>query len=78
MTYDKRDPIFYAWAERHGLQIYTDRKDAEVRMVRIYDKGEEHAGIGISFALIQNGVSRIVKRWSVLGERWHRPAPISE
>jgi hypothetical protein len=61
MTYDEIDPIFYAWARRHGLQVFTDCKDEEVRMVRMYGDGKEHAGIGISFSLIENGQSRIVE-----------------
>ena len=54
------DPIFNAWACRHRLRVYTNCKDEEVRMVRMYGEGKTHAGIGISFALIDNGKSQIV------------------
>lgn len=61
MKYEDVDPIFYAWAERHGLQVYTDCKDEEVRMVRIYGEGKEFADIGVGFAIFdEDGRSHIV------------------
>jgi hypothetical protein len=60
MNYEQIDPVFYAWAERHGLQVFTECKDEEVRMIRIYGKGKEHAGIGIGFAVKENGKFRVV------------------
>jgi len=47
MKFERVDPIFYAWAKRHDLQVYTDCKDEEVRMVRMYGQGKETAGIGV-------------------------------
>lgn len=61
MTFAELDPIFYAWAKRHRLQVFTDCKDEEVRMVRMYGKGKEHAGIGISFTTFDaHGRSHVV------------------
>jgi hypothetical protein len=49
MNYEQIDPIFYAWAERHGLQVHTNCKDEKVRMVRLHGEGKEFAGIGVGF-----------------------------
>jgi hypothetical protein len=50
MKFEEIDPIFHTWATRHGLQVYTDCKDEEVRMVRMYGAGKEFADIGVSTA----------------------------
>ncbi len=47
MNYEQIDPIFYAWAQRHGLQVYTIYKDEEVRVTRLYGKGKEYADVSI-------------------------------
>jgi hypothetical protein len=50
MKFDQVDTTFNAWAERHGLHVYTNCKDEEVRMVRIYGNGKELADIGVDVA----------------------------
>ena len=50
MTFEKIDATFYQWAADHNLQVYTDCKDEEVRMVRMYGDGKEFADIGVSEA----------------------------
>ncbi|QDS99494.1 hypothetical protein [Adhaeretor mobilis] len=55
MKYKDVDPIFYAWTERHGLQVYTDCKDEEVRMIRLHGEGKEFADIGVGFAIFDEG-----------------------
>ena len=56
MSYESVDPIFYAWAKRHGLTVATEYKDSEVRAVSIYSqkprtrRGKvviDHAGIAL-------------------------------
>jgi hypothetical protein len=47
MKYDLIDPIFYAWAKRHDLLVYTECKDEEVRMVQMFGQGKERVGIGV-------------------------------
>lgn len=47
MKFDQIDPIFTAWANRHGLQVYTEYKDEEIRSVRMYGAGKEFADIGV-------------------------------
>lgn len=45
MTYESTDPIFYAWAERHALEVFTEYKDEAVRMTRLYStKPKLHRG----------------------------------
>jgi hypothetical protein len=38
MSYESVDPIFYAWAKRHGLAVATEYKDEEVRAVQVYSR----------------------------------------
>jgi hypothetical protein len=47
MKYNLIDPIFLAWAKRHALQVYTDCKGEEVRIVRMYGRGKEFADVFI-------------------------------
>jgi hypothetical protein len=77
MNYETVDPIFYAWAQRHTLQVLVECKDEVVRHVNIYsyepskrrDRTLFHyAGIG----LLPPDPNQTIK--VVVGSSPHRPS----
>ena len=47
MSYEQIDPIFNAWAKRHGLRVLTEYKDYQVRAVRLHGLDKEFVDIGV-------------------------------
>ena len=47
MNYSLIDPVIHAWTQRHGLTLFTQYQDSEVRSVDVAGKGGQKFQIWI-------------------------------
>ena len=48
MSYSQIDPVLFPWAKTHGLHIYTECRDDEIRSIDIVDDVGDSYGLGVS------------------------------
>lgn len=48
ISYQQIDTVFVPWAKAHGLHLYTECKDSEIRTTRVYDARMNEYDLGVS------------------------------
>jgi len=48
MSYSQIDPVLFRWARTHGLHVYTECRDDEIRSIDIVDDTGDCYALGVS------------------------------
>ena len=67
MRYSQIDPVLMPWAQTHGLHVYTECRDDEIRSIDIVDDAGDSYALGVSSPRDDGSVSVWVSEQRVGG-----------
>ena len=68
MRYSQIDPVLFPWARTHGLHVYTECRDDEIRSIDIVDDAGDSYALGVSSPRDDGAVSVWVSEQRVGGQ----------